>query len=73
MEWQAIFLIAGMYPISLAMVNTGLATRMGEVVVQVVAPFGPLGLAAGAYIFHCAADTSHRRASYDSYRRTHFD
>ncbi len=51
MEWQAIILIAGMYPVSLAMVNTGLASLLGELVVKVVAPFGPLGLAAGAYLF----------------------
>lgn len=51
MEWQAIILIAGMYPVSLAMVNTGLASSLGELVVKVVAPFGPLGLAAGAYLF----------------------
>ncbi len=50
MEWQAIILIAGMYPISLAMVNTGLATLIGQEVVHLVAPFGPLGLAAGAYL-----------------------
>ncbi len=51
MEWQAIFLIAGMYPLSLAMINTGLASTLGELVVKVVEPFGPLGLAAGAYLF----------------------
>jgi len=49
-EWQAIFLIAGMYPVSLAMVNTGLAQRIGEAIVHVTAPLGPLGLAAGAYL-----------------------
>ncbi len=50
MEWPAIILIAGMYPVSLAMVNTGLASLIGHLVVGVVAPFGPLGLAAGAYL-----------------------
>ncbi len=54
MEWQAIILIAGMYPVSLAMVNTGLAGILGDIVVKVVAPFGPLGLAAGAYLFTAA-------------------
>ncbi len=53
-EWQAIFLIAGMYSVSLAMVNTGLATRIGEVVVAIVTPLGPLGLAAGAYLLTAA-------------------
>jgi di/tricarboxylate transporter len=49
-EWQAIFLIAGMYPVSVAMVNTGLAQTIGDAIVSVTAPLGPLGLAAGAYL-----------------------
>jgi di/tricarboxylate transporter len=50
MEWQAIFLIAGMYSVSSAMVNTGLAGLVGQQVVSVTTPFGPLGLAAGVYL-----------------------
>jgi len=49
-DWQAIFLIAGMYPVSLAMTHTGLAQRIGEGIVVAMAPLGPLGLAAGAYL-----------------------
>jgi di/tricarboxylate transporter len=49
-EWQAIFLIAGMYAVSLAMVETGLAAKLGRVMVQIATPFGPLGLAAGSYL-----------------------
>lgn len=49
-EWQAVFLIAGMYAVSLAMVNTGLANALGHVVITVVKPLGGLGLAAGAYL-----------------------
>lgn len=49
-EWSVIFLVAGMYSVSLAMVHTGLAQQIGEIVVAVVTPLGPLGLAAGAYI-----------------------
>lgn len=49
-EWQAIFLIAGMYVVSLAMVNTGLASLLGNWLLPLVTPFGPLGLAAGAYL-----------------------
>lgn len=49
MEWRAIFLIAGMYSLSLAMINTGLATLIGEFMVKWVTPLGALGLAAGAY------------------------
>ena len=48
-EWQAIFLIAGMYSVSLAMVNTDLASVLGAGMLKLVTPFGPLGLAAGAY------------------------
>ena len=54
MEWQAIFLIAGMYSVSIAMVNTGLAGLISQQVITVVTPFGPLGLAAGAYLLTAA-------------------
>jgi di/tricarboxylate transporter len=54
MEWQAIFLIAGMYSVSIAMVNTGLAAVVGQMVINLVTPFGPLGLAAGAYLLTAA-------------------
>ena len=49
-EWQAVFIIAGMYTTSLAMVQTGLAELIGKGVLEVVTPLGPLGLAAGAYL-----------------------
>lgn len=49
-EWQAVFLIAGMYAASLAMVQTGLAAMMGRSMTALAAPFGPLGVAAGAYL-----------------------
>jgi di/tricarboxylate transporter len=49
-NWEAIFLIAGMYAVSLSMVQTGLAGRIGQAVVAVTSPIGPLGLAAGAYL-----------------------
>ena len=49
-EWSAIFLIAGMYAISLAMVETGLAGLLGGLMITVVTPIGPFGLAAGAYL-----------------------
>jgi len=49
MEWRAIFLIAGMYSISVAMTATGLATLVGQAMVSAAAPLGALGLAAGAY------------------------
>ncbi len=49
MEWRAIFLISGTYALSLALTNTGLASIIGAGMVNLVAPLGALGLAAGAY------------------------
>lgn len=48
-NWQAIILIAGMYTVSLAMVNTGLAQTIGDYMLSLLRPFGALGLAGGAY------------------------
>ncbi len=49
-EWQAVFLIAGMYVVSTAMVETHLAALLGDGMLQLISPYGALGLAAGAYI-----------------------
>jgi di/tricarboxylate transporter len=49
-EWQAIFLIAGMYAVSLAVIQVGLANYLGRNILSLVMPLGPLGLAAGAYL-----------------------
>jgi di/tricarboxylate transporter len=49
-EWQAIFLIAGMYTVSISMVQTGLAGLLGQAMVNLTVPFGPLGLAAGVFL-----------------------
>lgn len=49
-EWQAVFLIAGMYAVSQSMVQTGLAQLLGAGLLGVVSTFGPLGVAAGAYL-----------------------
>ncbi len=49
-QWPVIMLVAGMYSVSLAMVNTGLAQVIGEHLLAVVTPLGPLGLAGGAYL-----------------------
>lgn len=50
MEWQSIVLIAGMYPLSLAIVHTGLASQMGNALVGLVAPWGPMGLVVIAFV-----------------------
>lgn len=49
-DWKSIMLIAGMSSVSLAMVSTGLARLVGEHVLSLVTPLGPLGLAGGAYL-----------------------
>lgn len=49
-DWRIIFLIAGMVPLSTAMVNTGLATELGQLFVSAVAPLGSLALVAGLYL-----------------------
>jgi di/tricarboxylate transporter len=49
-EWNAIFLIAGMYPASIAIVQTGLAEFIGRQMLLSYSGFGPLGLAGVAYL-----------------------
>lgn len=46
-EWRAVFLIAGMLPVSTALVNTGLAGRVGAELVSALVPFGSLALVGG--------------------------
>lgn len=53
-HWQAIFLIAGMYAVSLAMVQTGLADDTGQWLLGLVSPLGGIGLALGAYLLSAA-------------------
>ncbi|GIV81608.1 MAG: hypothetical protein KatS3mg051_0962 [Anaerolineae bacterium] len=48
-EWRVVFLIAGMLPLSTAMIHTGLAARLGSALVEALAPFGPLALVAGLF------------------------
>ncbi|HLU11509.1 MAG TPA: SLC13 family permease [Oceanobacillus sp.] len=49
-EWRVIFLVAGMLPVSIAMVNTGLADRIGNAVIASLSPYGPLALLAGLIV-----------------------
>jgi di/tricarboxylate transporter len=49
-EWQVVFLIAGMLPVGIAMVNSGLASRISDGVVGVLSPYGPLALIAGLFL-----------------------
>jgi di/tricarboxylate transporter len=49
-EWDVIFFIAGMYVASLGMINTGLASLVGQAVLGAFGTMGPLGLAALTFI-----------------------
>lgn len=49
-EWQAVFMIAGMYAVSVAMVQTGLADTIGHWIVAAAEPLGGLALAAVSYL-----------------------
>ncbi|HLC03476.1 MAG TPA: SLC13 family permease [Anaerolineales bacterium] len=44
-EWRAVFLIAGMLPLSIALDTSGAATYLGESLLRATARFGPLGAA----------------------------
>jgi di/tricarboxylate transporter len=48
-EWRAVFLIAGMLPLGLAMERTGAAHYLAEGVIAAVAGFGALAVAAGLF------------------------
>ena len=50
-EWQVIFLIAGMYVVSLALVQTGAASLLGSYFLTLVEPLGGMGVALGAFVF----------------------
>ncbi|MDX2160857.1 MAG: SLC13 family permease [bacterium] len=52
--WRVIFLIAGMIPVSIALVNTGLADRLGGLVVALTAPYGQIAVIAGIFLLTMA-------------------
>lgn len=49
-EWKAVFLIAGMLPLGLAMTNTGAAAYVGALLVNTLGAFGPLAVAGGLFV-----------------------
>jgi di/tricarboxylate transporter len=49
-EWNVIFFIVGMYAASLAMINTGLASLIGQGVLSLLHNTGPMGLAAVTFL-----------------------
>ena len=49
-EWRVIMLVAGLLPLGTALVQTGVATRIGQAFTLTLAPAGPLALVAGLYL-----------------------
>lgn len=49
-EWDVIFFIVGMYAASLAMINTGLASLVGEAMLGLFHSIGPVGLAGITFV-----------------------
>jgi di/tricarboxylate transporter len=54
-EWKAIFLMAGMLPLGVALQKTGTATYLAERVVDLVGGLGPRGLLGGIFLFNLVA------------------
>lgn len=49
-EWSAIFLIAGMLPLGIAMTKTGAAAQLSAWLLAPLAPLGPLAVVAGLFV-----------------------
>jgi len=49
-EWRAVFLIAGMLPLGMAMETTGTARFLADLIVSVIGSLGPLAILAGIYV-----------------------
>lgn len=54
-EWRAVFLIAGMIPLAIAMQKTGTAEFLAKGVVSIVGQYGPLATVAGLYLVTAVA------------------
>jgi di/tricarboxylate transporter len=54
-EWKAVFLIAGMLPLGIAMEQTGAARFLAEGMVGLVGGLGPLAVLAGLFILAALA------------------
>lgn len=54
-EWKAVFLIAGMLPLGIAMESTGAAALLANGMVQVVGDFGPRAVLAGLFLLAMVA------------------
>ncbi len=54
-EWKAVFLIAGMLPLGIAMEQTGAASFLAEGMVSLVGGLGPLAVLAGLFLLAALA------------------
>ena len=54
-QWKAVFLIAGLLPLGIAMEQTGAARVLAEGVVDIVGSLGPLAIMAGLFILAALA------------------
>lgn len=49
-EWRVVFLIAGLLPLSIGLVETGLSEQIGDFLSGAFLPFGALGMIAGFFL-----------------------
>ncbi len=49
-EWRAVFLIAGMLPLGIALRQTGAAAYLGQILTQALGDWGPLAVLSGLYL-----------------------
>jgi di/tricarboxylate transporter len=49
-EWRAVFLIAGMLPLGIAMQETGAASLLGEGLISLIGGLGPLAVLVGIFV-----------------------
>ena len=49
-EWQSVFLIAGMLPLGIAMANTGTADYLSNLIVGFAGGYGPQAVMIGLFV-----------------------
>jgi di/tricarboxylate transporter len=49
-DWKSVFLIAGMFPLGIAMQNSGAADTLAQYVVNAVGIFGPVAIIAALFL-----------------------
>lgn len=49
-EWQSVFLIAGMLPMGIAMANTGTAEYLADLIIGTVGDYGPQAIMIGLFV-----------------------